>query len=381
MEETSMNSVYAEDIHTLVTADFPWKLLAGKTVLITGAGGFIASFLTQVLLAAGREHRLGLSVLALVRDRPKAERRFSHYMGAGGGTGEGAGNDAHGSAAKCTADGAAGLRLIVQDVTQPLGPETGRVDLIIHAASPASPVNFRDNPVGTILPNVTGTANLLEYARTHGTAGFVFISSSEVYGRPRGRGRVAENGHGRLDPLDPRSCYGESKRMGENMCLAWFTRYGVPVKIARLFHTYGPGMNLDDGRVFADFTANVVRHEPIAVKGNGKARRTFCYLTDTVGGLLTVLFKGKYGQAYNIGNDEAEISVKALARLLAGMFPEKKLGVIHTRRPERDAYLPSTLRRIRPDTTKIRELGWRPMVGLREGFYRTVRSFTNEPSA
>ncbi len=353
----SMNNVYKEEIQNLVAADFPWQDLSKKSILITGATGFIASFITHVLLAAGREHALGLTVHGLVRNRAKAERVFARYTGA------------------------ADLRLIVQDVSEPLSPAVGGIDIIIHAASPASPKYYRNDPIGTMLPNVTGTMNLLEYARAHAAGRFLYLSSSEVYGRVPGKARVAEESFGSLDPLDLRSCYGESKRMGEALCLSWFSQHQVPVIIARLFHTYGPGMNLEDGRVFADFVANVVRNEPLLIKGDGRARRAFCYLTDAVSGLLTVLFKGECGLAYNIGDEESEISVKALAGLLAGLFPEKKLAVIRSKRPEGDAYLPSKVRRICPDTTRIRGLGWQPRVGLRRGFYRTVRSFSNEASA
>ena len=243
----------------------------------------------------------------------------------------------------------------------------------MHAASQASPKYYKTDPVGTLLPNVMGTKNLLELARNKELKCFIFISSGEIYGRMQNDNKkIIENTYGYLYPLNVRSCYGESKRMGENMCIAWHRQYQVPVKIIRLFHTYGPGMKLDDGRVFADFVADIVKKKDIIIKSDGKAVRTFCYLADAVTAFFYILFKGNMAESYNVGNDKG-ISIKDLAHTLSNMFSERKIKVI-LKANQNIPDLKSTLSKVIPDITKIYNLGWKPQFSIEEGFSRTVRS-------
>src|SRR5262249_53731189 len=159
--------------------------------------------------------------------------------------------------------------LIVQDVCQPVTID-GPVDYIVHAASQASPKYFGRDPVGTLSANVLGTRHLLELARQKQSRGFLYFSSAEVYGQlDPARIPAPESACGPVDPLDVRSCYAESKRMGETMCVCWAYQYGVPARIVRPFHTYGPGMALDDGRVFSDFVAAIVQERDIVLTSNG----------------------------------------------------------------------------------------------------------------
>jgi nucleoside-diphosphate-sugar epimerase len=159
------------------------------------------------------------------------------------------------------------------------------------------------------------------------------------------------------------------------MCAAFNHQFGVPTKIVRPGHTYGPGFALDDGRVFADFVANIVRREDIVMKSDGSARRAFCYLADAVLAFFTVLLKGERGQAYNVGNESCEISVGELAKLLVNLFPERGLSARFDTRPAPAGYIQSTSHRGSLDTSKLRGLGWRPTTNLADGFKRTVMSF------
>jgi len=176
--------------------------------------------------------------------------------------------------------------------------------------------------------------------------------------------------------MSVRSCYAESKRAGETMCVCWQHQYGVPAKIVRPFHTYGPGMRPDDGRVFADFVSDVVNARDIQMKSDGAARRTYCYVADATSAFFAVLLNGQSGQAYNVGNPDAEVSVLELARILVGLDPKKGLRVVRRSRPPGDEYVPSAVQRVRPDISKVRALGWAPTTGIEEGFGRTIRSFT-----
>lgn len=355
MIHNARNPVIEEDLRCIVALDLPWSEFSGKTIFVAGAAGFLPAYMVETLCFLNETAGTSCSVIALVRNRDKAEVRFGHLLQR------------------------ADFRLHVQDVTSPI-EVAGPIDFLIHAASQASPKYFGRDPAGTLLANTVGTYNLLELARKR-EAAFLFFSSGEVYGKPIKNGPVSENDYGTLDPTDIRSCYGESKRLGETMCVAWHHQYGVPTKIVRISHTYGPGMDLEDGRVFADFVANIVRREDIALKSDGSARRPFCYLADATAAFFTVLLRGKNGQAYNVANEECEISVGELARLLVQLFPERKLSVKFTGAAPPSGYVPAVIQGGLPDTTKLGKLGWRPVIGLEEGFRRTVRSFDCGKSA
>jgi UDP-glucuronate decarboxylase len=181
--------------------------------------------------------------------------------------------------------------------------------------------------------------------------------------------------------MNVRACYGESKRMGEAMCAAWAAQYGLHASVVRPFHTYGPGMALDDGRVFADFVADVVAGRDIVLNSDGAALRPFCYIADATLGFLSVLLKGASGEAYNVGNPHAELSIRALASLLAGLYPERAIGTRFNVPAAGDAYLKSPIERSCPSIAKIAALGWAPSTGAAEGFRRTIDSFllTQQP--
>lgn len=350
----SRHPIIEKDLEEIANGDLPWGDFANATVLVTGAYGFIPAYLIEALLFQNEgPNPLGLRVVGLCRNPTKAKLRFADYLER---------ND---------------FTLVYGDASDPCD-WPARIDYLIHAASWASPKYYGQYPVDVLKPNTIGTANLLEFARQKKVSGFLFFSSAEIYGEVEAaRIPVEETCKGRIEPMEVRSCYAESKRMGETMCASWFHQYGVPAKVARIFHTYGPGMALDDGRVFADFVADIVAGRNIVMKSDGRAIRAYCYLADAVTGLLTILLKGKPGEAYNLGNEDAECDVTTLAQSLVDLFPDKGLRVI--RKEElRQGYLQSTVGRACPDTSKLRELGWEPGIGIREGFRRTVASYQND---
>ncbi|MFA6357104.1 MAG: NAD-dependent epimerase/dehydratase family protein [Candidatus Omnitrophota bacterium] len=347
-----MQSVIKEDLNFIVSAKLPWGKLQGKKVLITGGSGFLPAYMAETILFLNDHHfKKRAKVYILGRSKDRVLSRFSDYGKRGD------------------------LQYIVQDVCIPFKSKE-KFDFIIHAASQASPKYFGKDPVGTLSANVLGTYNLLELAKKQKVKGFLFFSSGEVYGEVNNKQiPVKEDFYGCVDPINVRSCYAESKRMGETMCVSWLHQYGVPVKIVRPFHTYGPGMRLDDGRVFADFVADIVFGRNIEMKSDGSAIRAFCYLADATVGFFTVLLKGENGQAYNVGNEDAEISIINLARLLAGLFPEKKLRVEVDMQYKKAGYIKSSIIRNSPDTHKLRSLGWEPHYLLKSGFKRSIESF------
>ncbi len=345
------NPIIENDLKFITGSRLPWDQFKGKTVLVTGANGFIPAYMVETLLYLNEKKSYNIKVIALVRNIDKARTRFSAYLGR------------------------EDLVFVEQDIGYPLKMDTS-ADIIIHAASQASPKFYGTDPVGTLRPNVIGTANLLDFARSSGAENFLFFSSSEVYGEVAASMMpIPENVYGWVDPVSVRSCYAESKRMGETMCASWHHQYGVPAKIVRPFHTYGPKMQLDDGRVYADFISDILNNKDITLKSDGSASRAFCYLADAVLGFFTVMLKGKNGEAYNIGNTDAETSILDLAESLVKLFPEKGLKIIRQERASNNEYLQSKISRASPAIEKARSLGWEPATGIEEGFMKTIRSF------
>ncbi len=343
------NSIIESDLKYITEANLPWELFRNKTILISGASGFLPSYMVESLLYLNETKQYSIKILGLVRNIEKARERFSHYKGN------------------------KNLIFISQDVCDKIKIDED-INYIIHAASQATPKVFSKDPVGTITPNVIGTSNLLNLAVEKKVEGFLFFSTSGVYGYVDEKSYpIKEDCFGYLNPTDLASCYVESKRMGENMCVAWMHQYGVPVKIIRPSITYGPGVRLDDGRSFADFISNIINYKDIEIFSDGKALRNFCYLADAILGFFTVILKGKAGEAYNIATDQ-EIGIIDLARLLVEkVFPERKLKVIMKKDASKN-YLRMNFPRTAVDITKAKALGWKLNFPLEEGFKRTIRS-------
>ena len=348
--QVKRNLIVEEDLRRIVSSDVPWDSFLGKTVLISGANGFVPAYMLETLLFLNETANAGTHIVALVRNRERAMQRLGHLA--------------------TRPD----LTFVVQDVCDPYRGPT-QIDFLIHAASQASPKYYGTDPVGTFETNVIGTRRMLEIARGAQVQGFLFFSSGEVYGTPKDPSvPVSETDYGYLDPTNVRSCYGEGKRAGETLCACWQAQFGVPAKIVRLSHTYGPGMDLGDGRVFADFVANVVAGRDIVLKSDGSARRPFCYLADATIAFFTVLLRGKNGEAYNVGSDR-ECSILDLAEMLCRLFPERNCSVRREGRKASDPYIASPVTGGHFDLSKIERLGWRPTTDIEEGFTRTVRSY------
>ncbi len=351
--EMTTNHIVKEDLQTIYNSDIDWSLFYNKKVLITGANGFLPAYLVESLLYLNYKNaNNNVIVFALVRNIDNAKKRFRDYV----------------SDEK--------LIFIEQDVCDPI-LEMEDLDYVIHAASQASPKFYGIDPVGTLSANVIGTINLLNYARRSKVKSFLFFSSSEVYGElSSGQMPISEDVFGYINPTNVRACYSESKRMGENICISFHHQFNIPVKVVRPFHTYGPGMKLDDGRVYADFVSDIVNHKDISMKSDGSATRAFCYLTDATIAFVKVLLGGVNGEAYNVGNPHEEHSILSLAEMLVKIYPEKGLKVHKHLSVNNRNYLKSDVKRNSPDISKISSaLGWDPVVSADIGFRRTIESF------
>ena len=338
-----------EDFTAITTSPLiNWQLFANANVLITGANGFLPAYMAKTLLNLNTTllKHSPCRVLALVRNYKRAREVFAPYLDR------------------------QDLVLITQDVSESLSLPYP-IHYIIHAASPASPRFYKDAPLSVIYPNVLGTINMLNLARTNPVRSILYFSSGEVYGEFAGE--IDENAYGIVDPTSLRSCYAESKRMGENLCIAYGSEYGLPVKIVRPFHTYGPGMKLDDGRVFADFVRSVVMGQDIVLTSSGEAKRSFLYLSDATLAYFLILTKGANNEAYNVANEQGVVSIKELAQIIASLFPEKGLKVRFE--PPNESYMPSPILSCDVKTAKLNALGFTPKVSIEEGFSKTIRSY------
>ncbi|OOQ59476.1 NAD-dependent epimerase/dehydratase family protein [Mucilaginibacter pedocola] len=344
------NKIVLEDLEAIRTSAVDWQRFAGKTVLITGANGFLPAYMVESLLYVAEVEALDIRVIGLVRNLAKAKKRFANY-----------------------ADNI-NLSFIEQDVSAPV-ELPGNIDFIVHAASQASPKYYSTDPVGTLSANVFGTLNLMNLAREKNIESFLYFSSGEVYGQVDDEHNpVKEDYYGYLDPMQVRACYGESKRMGENICVSYYKQYGISTKVVRPFHTYGPGMLLDDGRVYADFVADILAGRNIEMKSDGSARRAFCYLKDATIGFFTVLLNGQPGEAYNVGNPQAEHSILELAETVVKLG-SAGLKVIKVAPVDTNGYLKSPLLRNTPNVDKLLTLGWQPQTDIATGFKRTIDSY------
>ena len=347
-----LHPVIQEDLINIANLPLPWRNLQDKAILITGGNGFLASFLAKSILTANKAHHLNCRVICIVRNHSPENSKLREW------------------------EGDPNLIIFKQDISQELAHDFPKANFYIHAASQASPKYYGVDPVGTLCANSVGTQNLLSHAHASGAEKFLFFSSAEVYGQPIDANiPITETAYGYLDPMSFRSCYAESKRIGENMCVSWSRQFMLNTSVVRPFHTYGPGMALDDGRVFADFVRDVVAKKNIRVNSAGKAMRAFCYLADATAGFLTILLKGENAQAYNIGNPEAEISIEDLANTIARLFPERNIHCEMQETLDNNFYAKSPIFRICPDIEKIKGLGWAPSINIADGFKRTISTY------
>lgn len=329
------NSIFEEDIKNIINY-FDMSVFDGKTILVTGATGLIGKLCVKSLLNSG----YNTQVIALVRDEEKAKNIFGESKR---------------------------LTYLVQDINQRINT-TRRVDYIIHAASTTSSKDFVEKPVETIYTAINGSRNILEFAKNKRLEGMVYLSSLEIYGVNE-KENIKEEDYGYIDILNPRSSYSESKKMVETMCISYGTEYGVPVKIARLAQTFGAGVSISDNRVFAQFAKAIINKENIILHTKGETKRNYCYTTDAVRGIFTILTKGENNNAYNVANENSYCSISEMAHLLENEYTKVEYKIDEVNR----GYNPTV--KIALNTEKLNALGWEAKVNLKEMFDRLIMNF------
>jgi dTDP-glucose 4,6-dehydratase/UDP-glucuronate decarboxylase len=310
-------------------------------VLVAGGAGFIGSHVCEQLLSQGHD------VVCLDNLITGSRKNVEHLLAE------------------------PRFEFIEADVVQAPAVEAG---LVLHLASPASPVHYKKFPIETMLANSAGTHRLLDIANRAG-ARFVFASTSEVYGDPLEHPQ-AETYWGNVNPIGPRACYDESKRFGEALTVEYRRKMGLNASIVRIFNTYGPRMNIDDGRVVPAFIGAALAGRPLPLHGEGLQTRSFCYVTDLVAGLLLVAMDhAADGEVFNIGNP-TEITMLDLALKIVALVGGSGESI---ERHPRGADDPE---RRKPDITKMRvRYGWQPLVGLDDGLRETIAYFRQRAGA
>jgi UDP-glucuronate decarboxylase len=333
--------------------------MAGGSLLITGGAGFLGYYLVHAALHFNRHEGRSQPIRVTVWD--SFIRGAPTWLSALSGT-------AH---------------LVVErrDLIEPLPQPMPDFDWIIHAAGIASPPFYRKHPIKTIDANINGLRSLLDYAvrqadRGKALRGFLFYSSSEIYGDPAPDSiPTPEHYRGLVSCTGPRACYDESKRFGETLCVVFAQEHGLPTKMARPFNNYGPGLKVTDRRVIPDFVREVLAGNDIVMFSDGTPTRTFCYSADAITGYYKVLVRGHAGEPYNIGVEKPEISMAALAQkvidLSGPMFGYR--GKLVRRAAPESNYLVDNPNRRCPDLAKSRaHLDYAPSILIDEGLERTL---------
>ena len=341
MKFTTIESL---DIKEIVDSEYiNWTKFDNSTVLVTGATGLIGSQIVNSILIANQTKNTNIKVLALVRNLNKAKAMFSQNN--------------H-------------LEFVVQDISTPIN-YNNQIDYIIHTANGTASKEFVETPVETIDSIVIGTKNILEFAKKQNIKSLVYLSSMEVYGKTDFNRiePLSEEDYGYIDILQVRSSYPEGKRLAEAFCKAYASEYNLPVKIARLVQTIGAGVDINDNRVFAQFAKNAINKKDIVLHTKGDSIRSYCYITDAITGIFTILERGLSGECYNVANEATTMSIKEMAELVSKNYPESKLKI----ELNEDFYPPAS--KLHVSTKKLENLNWKAKIDLQEMYKRLTENF------
>lgn len=336
-----------------------FALMSGRSLLITGGAGFLGYYFTLSALYWNRMNPGSAPIAVTMADNFK--RGTPVWLD--------------------TIRSDPNLVIRADDMILPLPVDFVDFEYCIHAAGIASPPYYRKFPLETIDANINGLRNLLDHARNRvggpkAMRGFLFMSSSEIYGDPPADEiPTREDFRGLVSCTGPRACYDESKRFGETLCVVYAQQYGLPIRQARPFNNYGPGLKISDRRVLPDFMRDVLLGRDITILSDGSPTRTFCYVADAVIGYYKALVRGRDGEAYNVGTETPEVSMRTVAEKVVELG-KRYLGYEGTAifgKAEESVYLVDNPNRRCPIIEKARtELGYEPSVGLDDGLYRMM---------
>ena len=357
--ETAEDIVKQDLKYITKNLDEEFSKIAGKKLLIIGGAGFLGYYLAQSVLYwndnSSEQNKIKLTVY------DNYIRGIPEWLS--------------------SLDGHPTLTLTKHDITDPLPADIDDFQYIIHAASIASPTYYRKYPIETMDANVNGLRYLLDYClkqKANGTPveGFLFYSTSEIYGDPTPENiPTPETYRGNVSCTGPRACYDESKRYGETLCVNFAAQHDLPIKIARPFNNYGPGLKISDKRVLPDFANNVLNNNDIVMLSDGKPTRTFCYIADAIVGYYKILTKGQAGESYNIGTEKPEIDMNELAarvvKTAKNLFNYQG-KVIYQESSDKEYLVDNPNRRCPVISKAAEHLGYKPQISVDEGLKRAL---------
>lgn len=350
IQTETMDYILQEDLDYIANSFPDIDKLKNSTILVTGATGLIGSYTVKALAAINRIHNAGMKIIAFARNPEKAKNIFGNLLDRGD------------------------IILFISDVLKKIDIENN-IDYIIHCASVTNSKEMVTKPVETICVAVDGTRNILELAKEKNVKSVVYLSSMEVYGSPDSSlSYVKENDYGYVDVLNVRSCYPEGKRMCECLCASYAHEYNLPVKTARLAQTFGAGVSKNETRVFAQFARSLINNENIVLHTKGESTGNYCYTRDCVLGILYIMVRGENGSAYNVTNENTNMTIAQMAQMIA----EKsgKISVVFDI-PEdalKFGYAPPV--KMKLSSEKLRSLGWNSNIDLPEMYDRMIKSWS-----
>jgi len=346
----NVDKIIDEDTGYITSATLPWDKLNGKTVLISGANGYVPAYFVHSFLKHNDLYNSRIKVVALCRSEERAKERFYSYIER------------------------TDFELLIQNVCDPI-VYNKPVDFIIHAASPASMSGRYANHVETYLANVIGCLNLLELSRKNNCSGFLLISSVDIYGNTNSAERFTEEMYSTIDNLNPRNAYALGKRGAETLCACCHSQYNIPTVIARPGQIFGSGISLDDGRLHIDFISQMIKSDKIILKSDGSAKRTFLYISDAILGMLFAMLTGVPCQAYNVVDENGEASVLELAKLMASLCSGKNISIEFDMSQRNTPAVTQATAASLGSSAKLRALGWVPKLTLEECARRTMSCY------
>lgn len=317
--------------------------LRGKSILITGATGLICSAVVDLLLLFNETAQGGMTIYAASRSVARIEARFPDKT-------------------------SSGLVAVEYDATEGKSFPFA-VECIVHGAGNASPDKYISEPVDTLMANILGVQTLLRYGKECGLSKFVYLSSSEVYGKLTQAEPLVENVYGTVDVLAPRSSYPLGKQAAEALCIAFGNQYGMNVSIARPGHVYGPTATVTDNRVSSAFARQAALGEDLVMKSAGTQLRSYCHCLDCASAILTILLKGERQQAYNISNRDSIITIRQMAEIIARTAGVRLIMDVPTAL-EQAAFNPMDNSSLNSD--KLYGLGWKGLLDAEKGFANTI---------